>query len=97
MAIGEDDRSIRAVDLPGSAVDLLQHPDTDGRTTVPVTAVLALNDSDATGGVSSPYVAGIVAGAADLLGRAAVSAHQVPYSELECTVVQGVNLADAHP
>lgn len=85
------------MDLPGGAIDLLQHTDADCRASVPVSAVLALDGPDPADWVDGPYVAGVVAGAAEPLGLAAIPVHQVPYGELERAVIQGVDLGDAQP
>ncbi|MBD0743096.1 hypothetical protein BG418_16095 [Streptomyces sp. CBMA152] len=80
--------------LPGSAVDLLQHADADSGTPVAVSAVLALDGPDPADRVDGTYVTGVVARTTELLGFATVAAHQVPYGELERTMVQGIYLGD---
>jgi hypothetical protein len=97
--VGEDYSDVRPVDLPCGAIDLLQDTDTDadGRSAVSVPPVLALDGPDTTPGIDSTHIAGVVAGAAELLCLAAVPSHQVPYSELESTMVQGVQFRDPQP
>jgi hypothetical protein len=94
-SVGKDDGDVRSVDLPGRAVDLLQHAGANRGTTDPVTPVRALNGPDTAGRIDSADITGVIAGTAQTLSPAAVPAHQVPYRELERPMDQGIDLRDA--
>lgn len=96
-SVGEDDGDVRSVDLPGRAIDLLQHAGANRGTTDPVPPVFALNGPDTAGRIDGADITGVVTSTAQTLSSTPVPAHQVPYRELERPMVQGIDLRDAQP